>query len=77
MDHRTDVPEKVMVHCTDNDKKWEGTVIHQHDDMVKVLLEGVPLNFKRYKGKDLFVANFSGMELTFSFNVKKMGGIFL
>jgi|TARA_B110000037_G_C17047353_1_gene476247 hypothetical protein len=60
-------PDKVMVHCTDNDRKWEGTVIQSHNDVVKVMLEGVPLNFNRYKGKNLYVANFSGMELTFSF----------
>ena len=61
-------PDKGMVHCTDNDRKWEGTVIQSHNDVVKVMLEGVPLNFNRYKGKNLYVANFSGMELTFSFD---------
>ena len=66
MQYESKVPDKVLVHCTDNGKEWEGTVLSSYNGVVKVLLEGVSLNFNQYKKKNLYVVNFSGMELTIS-----------
>jgi len=61
----TDPLDKVTVTCTDNDKVFEGHILRQGKDTIRVAIEGTPLNFQKYNNKGLWIANYQGMEFTF------------
>ena len=56
-----DEPEVMTVTCTDNDKTAEVTIIRKSHDSIRAELQGIPLNFKKYK-PGVYIANMSGIE---------------
>ena len=55
------IDDKVNVHCTDHETNAEGTIVSITKDSLRVLLNGVPLLFKRTK-TGVYVGNSHGME---------------
>ena len=53
--------EKIEVTCTDNDHVVEVEFISQYNDMIRVSLQGIPLNFKLAR-ENIYVANSYGRE---------------
>jgi hypothetical protein len=55
------IDDKVNVHCTDSETNAEGTIVSITKNSLRVLLNGVPLWFKRTK-TGVYVGNSHGME---------------
>jgi hypothetical protein len=55
------VDDKVNVYCTDHESNAEGTIVSITKDSLRVLLNGVPLWFRRTK-TGVYVGNSHGME---------------
>lgn len=56
-----DIPEEVMVYCTDRDKSVPATIIRETVERISVEMEGIPMTFHRYK-PGVYTCNMSGME---------------
>ena len=46
---KIEVPEKITVHCTDNDQDVEVTYVSQHNGMIRTDLQGMSLYFKHHR----------------------------
>ncbi len=55
------IDDTVDVYCTDHETNAEGTIVSITKDSIRVLLNGVPLWFKRTK-TGVYVGNSHGME---------------
>ena len=55
-----DEVKQVTVICTDTDKVFEGEIIREGKDTIRVVMEGYPINFEKYNDKGLYVANYQG-----------------
>jgi hypothetical protein len=60
-----DLPDKIKVHCTDDDTFYEVDYISNTQTSIKTALHGVPLNFIHLK-RNLYVANWRGREFVMS-----------
>lgn len=60
-DNKVEMPDTIMVHCTDNDQEVEVTYISQHNGMIRTSLQGIPLTFKHHRA-NIYVANTLGRE---------------
>jgi hypothetical protein len=58
---KVEVPETIMVHCTDNEQDVEVNYISQHNGIIRTDLQGMPLYFKHHRS-NIYVGNMLGRE---------------
>lgn len=58
---KIEVPEKITVHCTDNDQDVEVTYVSQHNGMIRTDLQGMSLYFKHHRA-NIYVGSMLGRE---------------
>ena len=58
---KVEVPETIVVHCTDNDQDVEVEYVSQHNGIIRTDLQGMPLYFKRHRA-NIYVGNMLGRE---------------
>jgi len=58
---KVEVPETIMVHCTDNGQDVEVNYISQHNGIIRTDLQGMPLYFKHHRA-NIYVGNMLGRE---------------
>ena len=58
---RIEVPETITVHCTDNGQDVEMEYISQYNGVVRMSLQGMPLNFHHHRA-NIYIANLLGRE---------------
>ena len=59
--NKVEIPDTIVVHCTDNDQDVEVEYISQYNDIIRTSLQGIPLNFKHHRA-NIYVANAHGRE---------------
>jgi hypothetical protein len=58
---RVEVPDTIMVTCTDNGQDVEVEYISQYNNIIRTSLQGIPLNFYHHRA-NIYVANAHGRE---------------
>ena len=58
---KIDVPQYVVVTCTDNNNTSEALIIKDSAAQIRVELNGIPMTFRRYKA-GIYVCSMHGLE---------------